>query len=141
MAPKLTQGKNCTEMGISAIIRAMPKQHLSQFLARIVLAWFMLFIGASVASPWVKPVDLQLVCSAAGEAKLVSLDDDGQASAHANHLLDCPACMPSALPGPDTSLSAPAMLPTPFVLTPLEEARIAAITAAPLPARGPPPSL
>jgi len=116
----------------------MPKQHLSQLLARVVLAWFVLFIGAGMASPWVKPVDLQLVCSAAGETKLVSLDDDANAGAHVGHLLDCPACMPSALPGPDLSLSAPRSLPIPFVLTALEEARITAITAAPLPARGPP---
>lgn len=116
----------------------MPSQPLSKTLARLVLAWFVLFVAVATASPWVQPVELQLVCSAAGEAKLVSLDDDGVASQHVGHLLDCPACMPSGLPGPEGSPRLPRQLPLPHVLTPLEEARIAAITAAPLPARGPP---
>ena len=47
-------------------------------IARFVLVWFALFVGASVASPIVKPGDVHMVCSGSGGMKIVvSADDDG----------------------------------------------------------------
>lgn len=70
-------------------------------MARFVLAWFVLFVSASVASPLIKPVDLQLVCSALGPSRLVDREaagrEDGMAQAQS---LDCPACLPGLVPGP-----------------------------------------
>ena len=61
-------------------------------LARFVLLWFVLSLGAAIASPWVNPQPLQLVCSVAGVAKLVAASDDGAPAALA-HALDCPLCI------------------------------------------------
>ena len=60
-------------------------------LGRLVLAWFALSLGVAVASPLVKPVAMELVCSSGGAAKLVVKGDDGTAQP-AGHLLDCPLC-------------------------------------------------
>ena len=112
-------------------------------LARLVLAWFVLFIGVACASPFIKPVSMELVCSAAGSARLVNtaqaLDEAGadQAPGMA-HLLDCPACLPGIAPLPVLTALVPPQHVSSHVLLPLEAARIAALTAAPLPPRGPP---
>jgi len=119
-------------------------QRLRRFdLARLVLAWFVLSIGVAVASPVVQPQSLELVCSAAGSIKLVVHADDGvhDAGLHdagAGHL-DCALCLPGGAPPPLALAPAlPAPLPLGRALQPVEAARIAAATAAPPPARGPP---
>ena len=110
----------------------------ASFLARLVLAWFALSIGVAVAAPLVKPVGVELICSA-GVMKLLVKSDDG--SKTSSHTLDCPLC---------ASLDAPPSVPqadVPFVpalshaVQSIPSARIAALTAAPLPARGPPSAL
>lgn len=106
-------------------------------LARFVLLWFVLSLGAAIASPWINPQPLQLVCSVAGLAKLVATSDDGTPSLVA-YALDCPLCTGSAVP-PLRALpvsvplhSAPAIVQRyAFLYVPQQ-------AAAPLPARGPP---
>ena len=111
----------------------------SSFLARLMLAWFVLFVCASVASPLIKPVDLEMVCSASGEMKLVALNSDEPVPlVHSQHLLDCPACLPLMAPPAHSFKLVPQSHEIAAVLSPVAAARIAALTAAPLPARGPP---
>jgi Protein of unknown function (DUF2946) len=108
-------------------------------LARLVLAWFVLFIGIAVASPVVKPQALELICSGAGVVKLLDKSDD-TGGPHTGHGLDCPLCV---------SLDAPVTLSQDFwaaapshVSHPAAATRVAVLAAAaPLPARGPPLSL
>ncbi len=110
-------------------------------LARWVLVWFALSLGVAVASPLVKPQAVDLVCSAGGTVKLVVKGDLPDGGAAPSHTLDCPLCLPFAAPPPPTAQAA---LPTPpplgHAVQPIPAARIAALTAAPLPARGPPAS-
>lgn len=74
-------------------------------MARFVLAWFVLFVSASVASPLIKPVDLQLVCSALGASRLVDREAAGTEDGVSRGLtLDCPSCLPGLVPGPAPSL-------------------------------------
>ena len=108
----------------------------ASLLARLVLVWFALSLGVAVASPIVKPVAMQLVCSG-GVAKLVAQGDDGSQPV-ANHTLDCPLCASFGAP-PDAGLSArEALAPQGIVAQSHPSSRIAFLAAAPLPARGPP---
>ncbi len=108
-------------------------------LGRAVLAWFVLSLGVAVASPLVCPQSLELVCSGAGVMKLIARDDGGAQERGAAHL-DCPMCMPLLAPPPPPAAAGACEPPAPlsYALRPSVAARIAAATAAPLPARGPP---
>jgi hypothetical protein len=108
----------------------------AHFLARFVLVWFALALGAAIASPIVKPQSMELVCSAGGAVKLV-VSDDG-APAPSGHTLDCPLCMISSAPPPALQLQVEPQQPLVHALRPIPAAHIAGRTAAPLPARGPP---
>jgi hypothetical protein len=71
----------------------------ARLLARAVLAWFVLSIGAAVASPVVHPRALELVCTGGGAIKLVALGEDGAAPAPIGHA-DCPLCNTHGAPPP-----------------------------------------
>ena len=115
-------------------------------LGRVVLAWFALSLGVAMASPLVNPQALELVCSGAGVMKLIAKTGDGvqevgaemgveMGAAH----LDCPMCMPLLAPPPPAAAGAcEPPEPLSYVLRSIPAARLAAATAAPLPARGPP---
>lgn len=105
------------------------------------LAWFALSIAVAAAAPLVAAQDMELICSGTGVVKLIVKGDDGNSAPGASHL-DCPMCMPyPAPPPPIWQLPLPAPSPLLHALRPVPAARIAAITAAPLPARGPPAHL
>lgn len=107
-------------------------------LGRAALAWFVLSLGVAVASPLVSPQSLELVCSGAGMMKLIAKADGGAQALGAAHL-DCPMCMSLLAPPPLAAAGAcepPA--PLSHALRPIAAAHIAAATAAPLSARGPP---
>jgi hypothetical protein len=106
-------------------------------LARLVLAWFALFIGVAAASPVFKPVDVEFVCSAGGAMKMVVKTGAGD-TGQAHHTLDCPLCLSVNAPPPVAAVALPATAPLGHAVQPIPAARIAALTAAPLPARGPP---
>ena len=104
----------------------------------MVLAWLVLSVGAASAAPILHPQSLEIVCSSAGEVRLVSKTDDGHSSPNASHW-ECAMCLPFSAPPTSSQaavVSAPA--PTDLVLRPVETAYIATFNAAPLPARGPP---
>ena len=118
----------------------------ARFLARCVLAWFVLSLGVAVASPLVKPQGLELVCASGGALKLVVTDDigvqaeTGQTGAMnlLGHTLDCPLC--ANLGAPPQVIGA-ALAPVPGLssaLHPIAATHIPGRTAAPMFARGPP---
>ena len=107
------------------------------WIARFVLVWFALFIGASVASPVLNPNDLQMVCTASGGMKLVSASDDG-VEVQTSSGMDCPLCATVSPPLPlfEFTVAKPSSLA--HALQPSVVAHIASATAPPLPSRGPP---
>ncbi|MCZ2498440.1 hypothetical protein GN316_16900 [Xylophilus sp. Kf1] len=117
----------------------MIARRTARLFARLVLAWFVAYLGAAVASPLVHPsASFELVCSGAGTAKLIQKGDSGGIGASAGSM-DCPLCAPGGAPPPSVPALAPVHAqPLAHVLRPIPAARIAALTAAPLPARGPP---
>jgi len=104
-------------------------------LARLVLAWFVLSLGVGVASPLVDPQGLEFICSG-GTMKVKTADGEARVLAHT---LDCPLCVQAGSPPPAefAPAAAPAQ-PLAHALLPAAAAHIAWVTAAPLPARGPP---
>ena len=129
----------------ATIIRLMTLHALRRIatclLGRCVLAWFALSIGVASAAPLIQSQGFELICTSTGAMKMVAIGDDGSSdhtALGAGHL-DCPMCLPHAAPPPPVlQLTAPTQSPLRHALQPVERARIAAITAAPLPARGPP---
>lgn len=106
-------------------------------LVRWVLLWFVLSVGAAIASPIVHPQSFELVCTSAGAIKVIVQTDDGPQEIGSAHL-DCPLCL---LGGPPTQAdpAKPALsLPLGRAMQSIPAARLAAATASPLPARGPP---
>lgn len=107
-------------------------------VGRWALLWFMLSLGVAVASPLVHPQAVELVCSSAGSVKVVVHTEDGVQEMGASHL-DCPLCvLTGAPPPPPVAAAFDAPLPLGRLLQLIPAARHAAVTAAPLPARGPP---
>src|SRR6218665_2917754 len=110
------------------------------FLRRLALAWFMASLLVAGASPLVNPQAMELVCSASGSVKLIVQGDDGS-SAMGMAAMDCPlfvVSLPPPRPPPATRVNRPTPLPLGRALQSIPAARIAAATASPLPARGPP---
>ena len=116
-----------------------PMQTLRQtrWLTRLVLVWFAFFIGAAVASPMVKPVAGQMVCTAMGGMKMVMDNDDGQ-DVQPTASMDCPLCAPMLTVAAPLAHAFEPPSPLAHVLQPLPAARMAGLTGAPLPPRGPP---
>jgi hypothetical protein len=115
----------------------MQTLHRAHTLARFVLVWFALSIGVAIASPLIKPQAMELVCSSAGAMKLLVKTDDGAKELH-GHTLDCPLCASISAPPPVARQTPEPAQPLAHVLQSIPAAHIAALTAAPLPARGPP---
>lgn len=111
-------------------------RHL-RWLARLVLAWFVVSIGVAVASPVVHPQAMELICSGSGAIKMLVKTDDG-AKEMRTHSLDCPLCAHVGAPPPASQAQLPVVHPLAHALRPIPAAHIAARTAAPLPPRGPP---
>jgi predicted secreted protein len=109
----------------------------AHLIARFVLVWFALSIGVAIASPIVKPQAMELICSGAGVMKVLLKTDDGTKEV-ASHTLDCPLCASLSAPPPVARLSAEPVQALAYVMQSIPAAHIAALTAAPPPARGPP---
>lgn len=103
-----------------------------------VLAWFMASLGVAIAAPIVHPQPIQLICSSTGTVMLLMQTDDGTVEKVGASGMDCPLCSPAGAPPAAASGTLPPPRPLAHALQPIEAARIAAATAAPLPARGPP---
>ncbi len=109
----------------------------AHLLTRLVLVWFALFIGISVASPLVKPQTAQMVCSAMGGMKMVMGDDAGD-SQKSSGGMDCPLCAHVSAPPPPVSLGFETRSALAYALRAIPSAHIAWLTGSPLPPRGPP---
>lgn len=116
-------------------MHALRQAHL---FTRCMLVWFALTLAAAVASPLAgMQGGLELVCTSSGGMKLVSTNgDDAQAAGSLS--LDCPLCSTAHAPPPALQSGAMAVQAMAHQLQPAVVARIAALTAPPLPARGPP---
>jgi hypothetical protein len=109
----------------------------SDLITRFALVWFAMFVCVAAASPLVNPQSMELICSGSGVMKLVVQSGDGASEANA-HTQDCFLCGVVGAPPPVAkTLPALAQLLA-FALKAIPQARIAALTGAPLPARGPP---
>lgn len=112
-------------------------------IARLVLAWLVLFVGVSVARPIVKPSATQAICSAGGVVKLVDLDggDTDSGNLAMAPTLDCPLCGPMAHAVPVDDLPATQEASASQLFAGTDGTTRQAWTAhSPLPARGPPDS-
>lgn len=109
----------------------------SSMLVRLVLAWFVLTLGAASAAPMVQPVAMALVCSEGG-AKVVLVDQDGAAVHAKGHTLDCPLCLPAVAPPLLASPCVPPPQPAAVALQLPAVSHVAVTAGAPLPPRGPP---
>jgi ABC-type transport system involved in cytochrome c biogenesis permease component len=113
----------------------------SKHIARWVLVWFALSITAAVAAPVLNPQGLTLVCTAAGQTKLVGIGTVGNAAdvgADVHQHLDCVLCLSlNAPPMPDMQwpLLATFAADKPVRVSDLHVPQLRALT---LPARGPP---
>lgn len=76
----------------NAPMSALHTLRQTKTLARLVLAWFALFVVVAAAAPVVNPQASALVCSAQGDVKLVNLGGDGTVPA-SGHTLDCVLCL------------------------------------------------
>lgn len=112
----------------------MHRLRSTALLARFVLAWFVVSVGAAMASPLVQPRGLQLVCGA-GAVKLLP-QDDGDAPASALKL-DCAFCTPAVVPPPAAQAVPAVAQPTLPPAQHLQMLREGAEVQGPL-ARGPP---
>ena len=112
-------------------------RHFSLIL-RLVLAWFVLSLGAAVASPLVKPQDILLVCTGSGAMKVLVKTVDGGDAESVLPSMDCPLCASTVAlpPVPSQAL----ILPRPGRLVPTAVTAAVPVlhAAAPPPARGPP---
>lgn len=107
-------------------------------VVRLVLAWFVLALGVAVAAPIVQPQSTMLIC-AQGGSKMIVVDADGNLVADGGHAnLDCPLCLPVALPPAFETIRLPVAPPMACAQHSFVSAHIAALVGAPLPARGPP---
>lgn len=119
-------------------MRRMHALRTSSTLIRLILVWFALTLGAAMASPLVAPKAFEMICTSGGSIQLIELDANGNATEAGPHTLDCAMCLPASLPIPQSTSSLPQPQPLAHALTILEVARIATLTGAPLPPRGPP---
>ena len=110
-------------------------------LARWVLLCFALSLGVAIASPLTHPQAMELVCSSAGSVKLLVTAPDGSTQV-LSQMGDCPLCATASAPPP--APVSPRVEPLPslsYVLRSIPAAHIPFLSAAPLPARGPPNSV
>ncbi len=115
----------------------MERIRQASHLARFVLVWFVMSVGIAMASPWVSPKSIDMVCTASGAMKLVASDDADTAEQNV-HTMDCALCMAVGIP--PASIKSQFTKPSPLshALNSIEAAHIAAATAPPFPSRGPP---
>ena len=109
----------------------------ARLIARLVLVWFGLALGAAIASPLAAPKATQLVCAGAS-VKLIVQGPDGKMAQAGHSTLDCPLCAVMNAPPPRAGVAVEPPHPLSLALVPIEPARIAARIDAAWQARAPP---
>lgn len=104
-----------------------------------VLAWFVMALGTAMASPFVQPKTIEIVCAGAGtgSTQIVVRTDGGAVESNA-HNLDCPLCLVSGAPPAATSALASVFLPLSYASAIALVTPVVAASATPPPARAPP---
>ncbi|MDD0839778.1 hypothetical protein PSQ40_14430 [Curvibacter sp. HBC61] len=116
----------------------MDKLRTITALPWLALVWFVLSIGVVSAAPLVHPQRVEMICGGGTIIKLVQSTDEGMVELDTTAMY-CALCMPTGAPPPHPLWpSAAAPSPLAYAAQSIPAARIAAATAAPLPARGPP---
>lgn len=110
----------------------------SPWLARWALLWFVLTLGVAVGSPVVNPPSELVVCSSVGVHKIV-LNDDMSTTTSAVQYLSCPLCLMGYTPPFLPVLGVVLSQLLSHVLYSRPQTPITVLSAAPSPARGPPP--
>lgn len=107
-------------------------------LTRLVLVWYVLFVGMSVLAATLQPKTMEVVCSSMGFMKVVVQGEGGDAQVRSS--MDCPLCAHAtpALPPPTVAALVHVHDARAFIVQALPEALLLARTAPPLPSRGPP---
>ena len=115
--------------------RSHPFFHL---LSRLVLIWYVLFVGVSVLAATLQPKTMEVVCSSMGIMKVV-VQGEGENTALSSSM-DCPLCAHAtpALPPPTVAALAHVPDARAYIVQAMPEALLLARTAPPLPSRGPP---
>jgi hypothetical protein len=116
----------------------MFQRSVLQRLARLVLAWYVLFLGASVLAATLSPRSMEMVCTSAGMVMWVDGSDDAAPNPKVG--MDCPLCAHSAASLPPTSIAQQVHQPDArgHIVQKLPAAVLLSRTAPPLPSRGPP---
>ena len=109
-------------------------------LARLVLVWYVLFVGVSVLAATLQPKTMDVVCSSMGLMKVVVQGEGGDAQVRSS--MDCPLCAHATPTLPPSTVADLAHVPDArsHIVQRLPEAVLIARTAPPLPSRGPPVS-
>ncbi|WP_322993596.1 DUF2946 family protein [Limnohabitans sp.] len=107
-------------------------------LSRLVLIWYVLFVGVSVLAATLQPKTMDVVCSAMGIMKVV-VQGEGEAPPLTSNM-DCPLCAHATPALPPLTAAALAHVPDAraYIVQALPEALLLVRTAPPLPSRGPP---
>ena len=107
----------------------------ARLLARLVLAWFVAFVAVAGFAPMLAQAQpIGAICTSSSDAG--GTLDDG--TTPAPHVLKCALCAGWSAPPPVATVAVAAPQPLGHAVQPVVAARIAALTRAPLPARGPP---
>ncbi len=107
-------------------------------LTRLVLVWYVLFVGVSVLAATLQPKTMNVVCSSMGIIKLVVQGEGSDAQVRSS--MDCSLCAHATLALPPPTVSDLAHVPDAraHIVQRLPAAILLARTAPPLPSRGPP---
>jgi hypothetical protein len=111
-----------------------------RLLARLVLVWYVLFVGVLVMAATLQPKTMEVVCSSMGLMKVVVQGEGGDAQVRSS--MDCPLCAHATPVLPPPTVADLAHLPDArsHIVQRLPEAVLIARTAPPLPSCGPPVS-
>ena len=114
------------------------KRPILRPLSRLVLVWYVLFVGVSVLASTLQPKTMEVVCSSVGIMKVV-VQGEGEGPM-ASSGMDCPLCAHATPALPPPTLAALAHVPDAraFIVQRLPETLLLARTAPPQPSRGPP---
>jgi hypothetical protein len=106
-------------------------------LTRWVVLWFVLSLGAAMASPLIAPKAVELVCSSAGAMKLVAKSADGTVQ-QGNLTLDCALCALASAPPRAHQPALQIRSDLAYALQAIPQARVSSRLLTQPPARGPP---
>jgi hypothetical protein len=119
-------------------MRTMQTLRRFTMLTRLVLAWFVLSFGIALAAPVITAQNILLVCTGTGVMKVLIQNEDGSTTEQVHSRMDCPLCATMAAPPPQPGAAVRPSCALSYALQGVPAAFIAARTASPMPARGPP---